>query len=123
MNTKSLKVLVVEDDPIVRFIHRTLLEGMGHHIDVAETGKQAIDLAHNDYDAILLDIGLPDMTGIEVAAEIRRQDCHEKYHRIIALTGFTISDLQFKCKTVGINEIITKPVAPHILENILQSQI
>lgn len=121
MNTKHLKVLLVEDDPIVSLVHRTLLQSMGHHTDVAENGQQAIQMAHNDYDAILLDIGLPDMTGIDVAAKIRHQDNWQKYHHIIALTGYSIDDLKFKCKTVGINEIITKPVAPHILENALNS--
>ncbi|CAN5422780.1 hypothetical protein BH10PSE19_BH10PSE19_00320 [soil metagenome] len=123
MSMKHLKILLVEDDPIVRLVHRTMLEFMGHHTDIAETGKQAIKMANNDYDAILLDIGLPDMTGIEVAAQIRHQDNHQKYHRIIALSGYSIDDLKFKCKTVGINEIITKPVAPHILEDTLKSQI
>lgn len=120
MHTKPLKLLVVEDDPIVRYVHKTLLEGMGHHVSVAETGQQALQLAHYDYDAILLDIGLPDMTGIDVAAAIRQRDCPNRYHRIIALTAFMASEIQYECKRVGIHEILTKPVAPDVLEKALQ---
>lgn len=66
-NQAAFHVLVVEDNPIAQTVTQSILSRMNCSVDLAETGKTALDLwKSNHYDLILMDIGLPDMDGYEV---------------------------------------------------------
>src|SRR5699024_1155210 len=78
------KILVVDDAERIRRLIRMYLERDNFIVEEAEDGKQALELAlENDYDAILLDIMMPEMDGIEVCKELRK----EKMTPIIMLTA------------------------------------
>jgi len=67
-----VRVLLVEDDPAVRGAVERALRGAGHQTDLAPEGRQALDLAvANPYDAVVLDLGLPGLDGIEVCRRLR----------------------------------------------------
>lgn len=67
------RVLVVDDEPAILRAVRTLLARHGFHVETAETGRQALEChAHRHPDLILLDLGLPDIEGLEVIREVRR---------------------------------------------------
>jgi two-component system response regulator MprA len=67
-----VRVLLVEDDPAVRGAVERALRGAGHQTDLAPEGKQAFDLAvANPYDAVVLDLGLPGLDGLEVCRRLR----------------------------------------------------
>jgi len=67
-----VRVLLVEDDPAVRGAVERALRGAGHKTDLAPEGRQALDLAvANPYDAVVLDLGLPGLDGIEVCRRLR----------------------------------------------------
>jgi DNA-binding response OmpR family regulator len=68
-----MHVLVIEDDPRLAELLRQLLTGDRHVVDVAANGRDGLDLAVDGVDAIVLDIGLPDISGLEVARRIRRR--------------------------------------------------
>ena len=112
--TKNIKVLVVEDMPLNQLLMKTLLDDFGFERDIADNGKIAIEKLQTDsYDIILMDLQMPVMNGFE-ATEYIRNTMYSKIP-IIALTAdVTTVDLA-KCKSVGMNDYIAKPVDERIL--------
>ena len=110
----SIKVLVVEDMPLNQLLMTTLLDDFGFERDIAENGKVAIEKLESDsYDVILMDIQMPVMNGFEATKYIR--NTMKLKIPIIALTAdVTTVDLA-KCKEVGMDDYIAKPVDEHIL--------
>ncbi|MGA2406543.1 MAG: ATP-binding protein [Bacteroidales bacterium] len=111
---KDIKVLVVEDIPLNQLLMKTLLDDFGFEHDIAGTGKTAIEkLKNKSYDIILMDLQMPEMNGFEAARFIRNQ--MNSQIPIIALTAdVTTADLE-KCKAVGMNDYISKPVDERLL--------
>jgi len=67
-----MHILVIEDDPRLADLLAQLLTAERHVVDVAASGRDGLDLARSGVDAIVLDVGLPDISGVEVARRIRR---------------------------------------------------
>ncbi|WP_082014102.1 PAS domain S-box protein [Flavobacterium sp. AED] len=111
---KNIKVLVVEDIALNQLLMKTLLDDFGFGLDIAENGKIAIEkLKGKDYDIILMDLQMPEMNGFE-ATEYIRKIMNSKIP-IIALTAdVTTVDLD-KCKAVGMNDYLAKPVDEKLL--------
>jgi PAS domain S-box-containing protein len=111
---KNIKVLVVEDIPLNQLLMKTLLDDFGFERDIAENGEIAIHkLKNKDYDVILMDLQMPVMNGFETTEYIRKT-LNSKIP-IIALTAdVTTVDLA-KCKSVGMNDYIAKPVDERLL--------
>jgi PAS domain S-box-containing protein len=111
---KNIKVLVVEDIALNQLLMKTLLDDFGFDRDIAENGKIAIEkLKEKDYDIILMDLQMPEMNGFE-ATEYIRKTMNSKIP-IIALTAdVTTVDLA-KCKEVGMNDYLAKPVDERLL--------
>jgi CheY-like chemotaxis protein/nitrogen-specific signal transduction histidine kinase len=112
--TKDIKVLVVEDIMLNQLLMKTLLGDLGFEYDMASNGKIAIEkLLTNSFDIILMDLQMAEMNGFE-ATEYIRNNMNSKIP-IIALTAdVTTVDLA-KCKAVGMNDYITKPVNEELL--------
>jgi PAS domain S-box-containing protein len=111
---KNIRVLVVEDMALNQLLMKTLLDDFGFERDIASNGKIAIDkMATEKYDIILMDLQMPEMNGFEATEYIRNQ-LHSSIP-IIALTAdVTTVDLA-KCKAVGMNDYIAKPVDEKLL--------
>ena len=111
---KNIKVLVVEDIALNQLLMKTLLDDYGFERDIAANGKVAIEkLQTKSYDIILMDLQMPEMNGFE-ATEYIRNTMNSKIP-IIALTAdVTTVDLA-KCKAVGMNDYIAKPVDERLL--------
>ena len=111
---KNVKVLVVEDIALNQLLMKTLLDDFGFERDIAANGKIAIEkLQNKTYDIILMDLQMPEMNGFE-ATEYIRNEMHSKIP-IIALTAdVTTVDLA-KCKAVGMNDYIAKPIDERVL--------
>ncbi|MGB4969271.1 MAG: ATP-binding protein [Saprospiraceae bacterium] len=117
----ALNVLVVEDIALNQLLMKTLLDDFGFTCEIASNGKQAIEkLAQNDkfgdpmkFDIILMDLQMPEMNGFETTEYIR--NVLRSNIPIIALTAdVTTADLS-KCKAVGMNDYISKPVDDRLL--------
>lgn len=115
---KNVSVLVVEDIALNQLLMRTLLDDFGFKCDIAANGKIGIEkLKANSYDVILMDLQMPEMNGFEATEYIRKE--LRLTIPIIALTAdVTTADL-VKCKAVGMDDYISKPVD----ERLLQSKI
>jgi PAS domain S-box-containing protein len=106
---KNIKVLVVEDMVINQLLMKTLLDDFGFEHDIVDNGRIAIEKMQNkSYDIILMDLQMPEMNGFETTRYLRKQ--MNSAIPIIALTAdVTTVDLE-KCKAVGMNDYISKPV-------------
>jgi two-component system CheB/CheR fusion protein len=113
---KNIKVLVVEDMPLNQLLMKTILDDFGFERDIADNGKIAIEkLQTESYDIILMDLQMPVMNGFE-ATEYIRNTMNLKIP-IIALTAdVTTVDLG-KCKAVGMDDYIAKPIDEKLLFN------
>lgn len=114
------RVLVIEDDPIIRYLHKTMLEALDCYVDLAFNGEQASLLANNSYDLILLDIGLPEQNGIQVATDLKRSFAQQQTP-IIAITTFSKELITQECEAAGIEKIYAKPIHIKDLQAILAS--
>ena len=84
-------ILLVEDSPIIQKAHTDLLQNLGYHVDVASTGKEALTHFNKQYDVILMDVGLPDLSGITVTEKIRQLE--RKFVPIIMLMKHEYEEL------------------------------
>ena len=111
---KNLKVLVVEDMALNQLLMKTLLDDFGFEREIAGNGIIAIEkLETNSYDIILMDLQMPEMNGFEATEYIR--NVMKSDIPIIALTAdVTTVDLA-KCKLVGMNDYLAKPVDERLL--------
>ncbi len=111
---KNIKVLVAEDIALNQLLMRTLLDEFGFECDIATNGKIAVEkLQTNTYDIVLMDLQMPEMNGFEATEHIR--NVMNLGIPIIALTAdVTTVDLE-KCKFVGMNDYIAKPVDEKVL--------
>jgi len=109
LEPSSKKLLVVDDENRIRRLLKMYLEKADYEIDEAENGKKALQLAlENDYDLILLDLMMPEMDGIEVAEELRK----EKETPIMMLTAKGEELNRIQGFEVGADDYIVKPFSP-----------
>ncbi|OOF35603.1 ATP-binding protein [Rodentibacter heidelbergensis] len=110
----NLSVLLVEDIELNVIVAKSVLERLGHHVDVAMTGKEAIQLfERNFYDIVLLDIKLPDMSGFEIAAYLRQKYEEGIYDFLPPIVAFTASIMQNEKEYLekGMDAVLRKPLA------------
>ncbi len=109
---KGLHVLVVEDNKINQVITKKMLTKKEITCDIANNGNEAIELAKNNkYDAILMDIHMPGISGEEATRQIRKFD---ENIPIIALTAISLDDSLESFYEAGCNDVVTKPFKPEI---------
>jgi len=117
--TSPLRVLVVDDNLDAADSLAALLEVLGHTTAVAHDGAQGLQAARGFVpDLVFLDIGLPGMSGYEVAREIRRTAALRKVV-LIALTGWGSQSDQRQSQEAGFDQHLTKPVSLEALEQAL----
>ncbi len=107
MSTKSLRVLIADDESIIRMGLRTILTELGHTVYSAADGVEAVSLAHREQpDIALLDIRMPFRDGLEAAAEILRQ----RPIPIVILTAYNEGSLLDRAAELPVQGYLTKPV-------------
>ena len=114
-------VLLAEDEPISRILIETLLEQAGLQADVAENGKQAVKMAlTGKYQAVLMDVQMPVMDGLDATREIRNHEREGGGHLpIIALTAHAMHGDREKCLQAGMDDYLTKPLGKIELFDVL----
>ena len=112
-------VLVVEDNPVHAGLFTDLLESDGYATTVATTGMEAIDLIRRYRpDVVLMDVQLPDISGLEVTRDIKADE-ELKRIPIIAVTAFASSKTAEKMRDAGCSDFLTKPVSgPDFLDTV-----
>jgi two-component system, chemotaxis family, CheB/CheR fusion protein len=117
----GFKILVVDDNRDAADSCATLLELSGHHVQTAYTGRRALELAESFRPhVLLLDIGLPDFDGYQLAATIRAAPWG-RATVLIAVTGWGQEEDRRRALEAGCDHHLTKPLAAETLESLLQS--
>jgi DNA-binding response OmpR family regulator len=115
MNDTTGPILIVEDDPLLRNAFRLLLEDAGYDVREAGSAQEALAAAFRERpELIILDIGLPDRSGLEVARELSAAD-PTRHTPIVALTGRVGAEEEQACLDAGCIDFIAKPVEPREL--------
>lgn len=109
---KDTHILLVEDDYVSQVIVKQIGKMKGWNIVVASNGKRALEILENhDFDLILMDVQMPEMSGIEVVEIIReRENFSGKHTPIIATTAYAMKTDQEKCLEAGMDDYVSKPI-------------
>ena len=109
------RVLLVEDNEINQLVATEILKGAGVNVDIAENGRIACEkVARRKYDAVLMDLQMPEMDGYEATTRIR-EDRRNMDLPIIAMTAHAMAEARDKCLATGMNDHITKPIERAVL--------
>ena len=120
MEAKPLRLLVADDNRDSAATCAALLESSGHQVAVAYTGREAFDLACSlEPDALLLDIGMPELNGYQLAQRIRGTGWGRRA-MLIAITGWGQEHDKRRALAAGFDWHLTKPIDPNRLEALLQ---
>jgi len=113
-----LRIMIADDNYINRRVLSLLLQRLGYQIDTTENGQECLAKAMDaPYDLLLLDINMPDMSGIECTQQFR--DAGRKF-RIVAVTATDPEVSRKLCLAAGMNDFIAKPVQMSELKRVLR---
>lgn len=110
-------LLLVEDDPEVASVLKKRVHRLGIHVDCAQNGLEALEMfAERPVDAVLSDIHMPKMNGLELLFELRRRQYETP---VIFITGFSSSDYIQQALRLGAIDFIAKPWADEELKTVI----
>lgn len=115
------RILVAEDNPVNQQVAIRMLAKLGCRADVAANGREAV-LMHGKeaYHLVLMDCEMPELDGYQTTAQIRAMETGRRRTPIIALTSHSTQSEQEKCLAAGMDDFITKPVQPQLLEKVME---
>jgi PAS domain S-box-containing protein len=117
------RVLVAEDNAINRLVVEGMLTARGIGVDVAENGREALDLlAERRYDAILMDCQMPELDGYAATAAIRadeRSRADGERMPIIAMTAHAMAGDRERCLAAGMDDYLAKPLRPEEVDRVI----
>ena len=106
-----MKVLHVDDDPMNLRVVQEILGAFGHIAVLATSGREALErLSVEAFDAVLMDIHMPGMTGIEAIQQLRGSDSLARDIPVIALTADVYSRRPSEYLALGFSDFLTKPI-------------
>ncbi len=109
------RLLLVEDNALNQIVATAMLEMFGAQLTIANNGREALErLAHQPFDAVLMDLQMPELDGVETTRRLRA-DPRFASLPVIAMTGNAWSEDRALCASVGMNDYVTKPVDPALL--------
>lgn len=120
LETKPLKILLVEDNELNQKFASAVVQRLGFKVDIAANGRIGVAyFKKNSYDLILMDIQMPEMNGIEATKAIRLLEESEgkgAHIPIIAVTAFAMDQDRRNCLEAGMDDFLAKPYKPVDLE-------
>ena len=107
------RILVIDDEPGVQLFLEQVLSNVGYYVTLAANGRHALaQVRSREFDAVIIDLSLPDQDGMEVMRQIRSE-----FPRlpILAFSGYMVGDMPAKAKAAGATDALRKPVSPEAL--------
>ncbi|MFP4598224.1 MAG: response regulator [Persicimonas sp.] len=120
---RPLEVLVAEDDRVNQRLIERVLESRGHHLELVENGREAVEkFEPGKYDIVLMDVRMPEVDGFEATRRIRRREAAgDTRTPIIAMTAHAMKGDRERCLEAGMDDYIAKPVKADALYQIIES--
>jgi CheY-like chemotaxis protein len=119
-DTRSLRLLVAEDNEVNRTVLAAMIEREGHDWHFAHDGRAAVQAAQaQEYDLVLMDLHMPEMDGIDATRAIRALPGDKAQVPIVALTADAFADTRARCLEAGMNDFLSKPVSVAELSRLL----
>jgi signal transduction histidine kinase/DNA-binding response OmpR family regulator len=113
---RSLLILLAEDNRINRMVATALLTNAGHRVETAENGREAVAAVEKTaYDAVLMDVQMPELDGVEATHLIRAMPAPRCAVPIIALTAHAMAGAREQYLAVGMDDYLSKPINPEEL--------
>ena len=110
----SRKVLVVDDDPVVRKSFDRVLTSKGYAVITAESGEEALrKLNQEKYDIVYTDIRMPGMSGLDVAEQVKAR---QPWTPVVIITGYGTEAAESRAKAAGVSSFMHKPLSPEMIE-------
>ena len=119
-----MRVLIVEDSPLVRKMYGLVFSKREHELTTAEDGRKAIEVLTAEpgsFDLILLDLRMPDMDGVEFIRAIRRTSRFRDIPVVLTTVEPDTSALLQEAVTLGVAAVVKKPWKPHELRSVVQA--
>ncbi|MDA7510049.1 response regulator [Verrucomicrobia bacterium] len=120
--SEKKRILVVEDNPINSEVALNFIKQFGHEVQCVENGQEAVDTLQKDsFDIVLMDLQMPEMSGLEATKIIRERETSTGKHQwIIALTAQAMKGDREECLAAGMDDYITKPIKREELQTGLE---
>jgi signal transduction histidine kinase/ActR/RegA family two-component response regulator len=117
----NLRILVAEDNRILRELTVKLLSRRGYKADVVENGAQAVQAVRTrSYDLLLMDMQMPELDGVSATIAIRQLAGEARHVPIVALTANALVGQREACLAAGMNDFVTKPIQPEMLYAVIR---
>ena len=117
-----LRILLAEDNAINQQVARRLLAKLGYQADVASNGLEVLEaLKRESYDLVLMDVQMPEMTGVEATTHIRMLWPPQRWPRIAAVTAYASEENRAELLSIGMDDYIRKPMRLEDLVRVLQA--
>jgi hypothetical protein len=119
-SSRSLRILLAEDNLVNQRVAMSMLGKMGHRITLATNGLEAIEQwREGDFDLIFMDVQMPEMTGLQAATQIRQEEAAGVHVPIVAMTASAMSEERDRCLAAGMDGFISKPVSYKVIEDMI----
>ncbi|MCB0317281.1 MAG: response regulator [Bdellovibrionales bacterium] len=120
----GMKVLVVEDNQVSRFLLKKFLESYGMIVKGTHSGFSALQMLREEvFHVVIMDCQMPGLDGFETARRIRKLDSPVSGIPIVACTAFVLKGDRKRCFDAGMNEYVSKPIEPKVLVNAVRSAL
>jgi signal transduction histidine kinase/DNA-binding LacI/PurR family transcriptional regulator/DNA-binding response OmpR family regulator len=118
---RGMRLLLAEDNAINRKLAVVLMQKAGYSVDAVDNGRQALEqLQKGDYNAILMDVQMPELDGFEATRAIREQEKGTGRHiPIVAMTAHALKGDQERCLAAGMDDYVSKPLNPQVLMKVV----
>ena len=107
-----MRILVVDDDTVMRNIFSVMLQRADFEVDVAEDGLIGVEMwGKGKYDLVLMDVQMPRMNGLEATFSIREKErMHGGHTPIVAITAYALEKDKAECLAAGMDDYLSKPI-------------
>ena len=124
-SSKSLHILLAEDNAVNQKLAIRMLEKRGHRVALAINGREALKaLEKGSYDLVLMDVQMPEMDGLEATTLLRSREKLTGLHQpVVAMTALVMKGDRERCITSGMDGYLTKPIRPQELDEVLDSYV
>jgi PAS domain S-box-containing protein len=113
---QDMRILLAEDNPVNQKLAVVLLQKAGFSVDVVDNGLQAVGkVKEGKYNAVLMDVQMPELDGLEATARIRQGANPGEHIPIIAMTAHALKGDRERCLEAGMDDYISKPLDPRLL--------